>query len=693
MVIFSLVMSWWFSGFPQIWKNPAIPPEVETAKADTATNNPTNNTGAGWTNPTNAYSDGSGAATQTSGGGANVYLDYGFNLSGNAITQVRVGTDAWSVSTSATISKNPTANTNGTYPWTNPGNGYTSNNSYATAVATIPTLRGSVGTMNHSAGTAITVALPGTRSANDIFILVASTIAGGSITITTDGSVTPWTPITGSPIDVTSGEKLYVWWGRYSSGSTGPTLTPGGDHIVGRIVGYYNCYADGNPIDVAATGSETTSDTSFSFATGLTTTYNNEMIITVCSTGNDPSFDTTQFSSWTGANLGTKTERMDNDVNEGGGGGFGLMEASLVANGAVGTVGATLAAASPKSYIAFALRSTTPNNLFDQIYGTFGFTNTSETITKVELGYEAYAGATGKLNFYTSTNGGSSWSSAHQTANLGTSDPNSYTYIDVTSDFSWTWTLLNDTNFKIKVESVWVSGTPTWYIDALAVRVTYNSLTNEQIRVAVSWDGGSSWSSNYDTNLTGTETTYWTDVTAATTWTPTKLNDSNFRVSVSSVTVGDTSTVNLDWIPVEVTYTTAIVSVSVSDGVVTYGFMPANTSKSTLPGELNDMQTATNNGDVIENFNIKGQDSANWELADTNGSDQYIHMFCNDTDNNCSSPPTNYTALNEDSYTTLDTNIAVSGTVDFQLRLTTPNPSTVFTQQQVNVTVQAIQAP
>jgi hypothetical protein len=316
-------------------------------------------------------------------------------------------------------------------------------------------------------------------SANDIVILVASTITGGSITITTNGSITAWTAVSGSPIDVASGEKLYVWWGRYSSGSTGVSITPGGDHIVGRTVAYSSCYAGGSPVDVAATGTEAGSDISFSFVTGLTTTYNNEMIIFACSTGYDPTSDSTaQFGTWTGANLGTKTERMDNDVNEGGGGGFGLCQAPLVAAGAVGTVGATLANASPKSYIAFALISTAPDNAFDQIYGTFGITGAGG-ITKVELGYEAYSSVAEKLDFYTSSSGGAkgAWNAVHTTANLGTSDPGAYTYIDVSADVAWTWTLLNDANFKVKVVTNWVSGTPTWSVDALVVRVSYNGYT------------------------------------------------------------------------------------------------------------------------------------------------------------------------------------------------------------------------
>lgn len=146
-----------------------------------------------------------------------------------------------------------------------------------------------------------------------------------------------------------------------------------------------------------------------------------------------------------------------------------------------------------------------------------------------------------------------------------------------------------------------------------------------------------------------------------------------------------------DYSPGMITIQAAVVSVSVSDGVVSYGMMVKNTSKTTLSGELNDMQTATNNGNVTENFNIKGQNTAcSWTLASSVGNNQYVHQFCNDTDNDCSSPPTNYTALTT-SYQTLDTGTAVSGTVDFQLRLTTPTDSSCFNQQSVNVVIQAVQ--
>ena len=147
----------------------------------------------------------------------------------------------------------------------------------------------------------------------------------------------------------------------------------------------------------------------------------------------------------------------------------------------------------------------------------------------------------------------------------------------------------------------------------------------------------------------------------------------------STATAGLTATVTS-------TVTAQSISVSVADGSVAYGVLADNTSKGTNTSDMNDTQTATNNGNVAEDFNIKGQNSANWTLASSTGSDQYVHKFCAAT---CDSPPTNYTALTTN-YQALGTNIAANGTKTFDLRITTPNPSTNFTQQSVDVLVQAV---
>ena len=100
---------------------------------------------------------------------------------------------------------------------------------------------------------------------------------------------------------------------------------------------------------------------------------------------------------------------------------------------------------------------------------------------------------------------------------------------------------------------------------------------------------------------------------------------------------------------------------------------------------MSDLQTVTNDGNIAETFNIKGQNSANWTLAGTVGSDQYKHEFKNAT---CSTFSAG-TALTT-SYQALATNVAASGTTNLNLQITTPNPSTVYTQQSVDIIVQAV---
>ena len=206
-----------------------------------------------------------------------------------------------------------------------------------------------------AAGTgAVTPALPTGVVADDIVILVATTIAGGSISITANGSIATWTAVTGSPIDVASGEKLYVWWGRYSSGSTGPTVTPGGNHCCAATAAWSGCITTGDPVNNQATGTETTSDTSLSFATGISTSVNDCMVLLASSSGVDS--NTAQHSAQANANLSGVVERADYQTNSGGGGGFELVEGGLATAGAIGTWTATLATASPKAYISFALK-------------------------------------------------------------------------------------------------------------------------------------------------------------------------------------------------------------------------------------------------------------------------------------------------------------------------------------------------
>ena len=135
---------------------------------------------------------------------------------------------------------------------------------------------------------------------------------------------------------------------------------------------------------------------------------------------------------------------------------------------------------------------------------------------------------------------------------------------------------------------------------------------------------------------------------------------------------------------VSATVTAANISVTVTDGTVAYGSLATSATADTASGDLDDSQTATNDGNVTQDFDIAGQNSTDWTLAASAGSDQYTHKFCK-TD--CDGSPT-WVALTT-SYQELATSVAADGTQVFDLQIGTPSTNTSSDAQSVDVTVLA----
>jgi hypothetical protein len=200
---------------------------------------------------------------------------------------------------------------------------------------------------------AVSPALPSGMSSGDIVILVACTIAGGSCSITTNGSITTWNAIDNQ--DIASGEKIYVWWGRWSSGTTAPTVTPGSDHCIAGTMAFYNCSAN-NPLGVQAKGSETPTDSTLSFATGITSTVNKSIAI-FCGSSDADSTQAQYNGTFANTSVGTVTTRLSGSTNNGGGGGIGCCSAPLATAGSVGTwTMSALRGNNLKAYISFVLQ-------------------------------------------------------------------------------------------------------------------------------------------------------------------------------------------------------------------------------------------------------------------------------------------------------------------------------------------------
>lgn len=127
-----------------------------------------------------------------------------------------------------------------------------------------------------------------------------------------------------------------------------------------------------------------------------------------------------------------------------------------------------------------------------------------------------------------------------------------------------------------------------------------------------------------------------------------------------------------------------IISVVIStDGTVAYGTLTAGASATTLPAGRNDGQTAQNNGNVVEIFNIKGQNTAcPWTLSGAAGTEQYKHEF---SKNDGSS----WTALTT-SYQQLASLVLPGASQDFDLRITVPSSTSCFNQQNADITIQAV---
>lgn len=111
------------------------------------------------------------------------------------------------------------------------------------------------------------------------------------------------------------------------------------------------------------------------------------------------------------------------------------------------------------------------------------------------------------------------------------------------------------------------------------------------------------------------------------------------------------------------------VAISVSDGEVNYDVVDLSSDWSTLVAEGNDQQTATNDGNVAEDFNIKSSDAVGtttWVLSDSAiGSNQYMHKFSTTTGSR-------WEAMATSSYDTLASSVAATSSTVFDLQVLTP---------------------
>ncbi|OHB44042.1 MAG: hypothetical protein A2Y13_02255 [Planctomycetes bacterium GWC2_45_44] len=213
------------------------------------------------------------------------------------------------------------------------------------------------GAVTSGTGT-ITPALPAGIAINDILLLFLET-SNQAISISNQNGGT-WTQVTNSPqycgtAAGTTGARLTVFWSRYNGTQGAPTTSDSGDHQLGRMIAIRGAISTGNPWDVTAGGVEAVSDTSGSIP-GATTTVANTLVVTAIATSLPDASSTAKFSAWTNANLTSVTERTDNSVTAGNGGGLGVATGIRAATGAYGNTAVTLVNAAYKGMMSIAIK-------------------------------------------------------------------------------------------------------------------------------------------------------------------------------------------------------------------------------------------------------------------------------------------------------------------------------------------------
>ncbi|MDD4382461.1 MAG: hypothetical protein PHE21_03945 [Candidatus Dojkabacteria bacterium] len=136
---------------------------------------------------------------------------------------------------------------------------------------------------------------------------------------------------------------------------------------------------------------------------------------------------------------------------------------------------------------------------------------------------------------------------------------------------------------------------------------------------------------------------------------------------------------------VNATVTVTNVSLTVSDGGITYGTLAVSSTKDTTSTGLDDSQVVTNNGNVAIDVAVKGVDVSPWSLAGTAGSEAYTHKTCVA---DCDSSPS-WTAMTTSYGSDILSDVAVDATPNVDFQIGTPTSTASFTEKNVNVSLLA----
>jgi len=241
----------------------------------------------------------------------------------------------------------------------------------------IPTVVGVGAVISGAAGITPPYPVGYTAVANDVAFTFIESATGDIIT-----PPTGWVQAVQANVSTgTAPTKLTVLWRRFAGGEAASAIADAGDHMVARMIVLNGCITTGNPWDFATATTELVADTSVSIAAG-TTLGANRLILAAFATGQDVA-STAGTSTWANATLASVTERTDNWVTTGGGGGFTMMTGTKAVAGSTGACTCTLLlTANFKAQVLIAVigASSALSATVNQVTNT----NTAQAITKLK---------------------------------------------------------------------------------------------------------------------------------------------------------------------------------------------------------------------------------------------------------------------------------------------------------------------
>lgn len=224
----------------------------------------------------------------------------------------------------------------------------------------------------------VTPGLPAGIAADDLLLLAVESAKQAA------SAPSGWTQCPSSPQENSGGSaggsnavRITAFYRIATGSDTDPTVTDTGDHTTALIVAYRGVNTS-SPFNTSA-GAGYSASTTIT-APGVTTTVADCMIVHLIGSDRD-SNSTTSMSGWTNAALANVTERHEQTVNAGFGGGIFVVDGEKATAGVVGDTTGTYTVSEEHASITLALQPPATAPVLDAASGSYAITGSAATTT------------------------------------------------------------------------------------------------------------------------------------------------------------------------------------------------------------------------------------------------------------------------------------------------------------------------